>query len=55
VAKLREEHHGSVNYYIKREIITNNLFGVDLMEEATEIARLSSFSRSSPLPKASIN
>jgi len=43
VAKLREEHHGSVNYYIKREIITNNLFGVDLMEEATEIARLRLF------------
>lgn len=41
--KLRKEHHGSLNYYIKREIITNNLFGVDLMEDATEIAKLRLF------------
>lgn len=40
---LRAEHHGSLNYYIKREIITNNLFGVDLMEDATEIAKLRLF------------
>lgn len=40
---LRKEHHGSLNYYIKREIITNNLFGVDLMEDATEIAKLRLF------------
>ncbi len=43
LANLRERHHGSVNYYIKREIITNNLYGVDLMEEATDIARLRLF------------
>jgi len=43
LAALREEHHDSVNYFIKREIITNNLFGVDLMEEATEIAKLRLF------------
>jgi hypothetical protein len=41
--ELRAEHHGSLNYYIKREIITNNLFGVDLMEDATEIAKLRLF------------
>ncbi|HMF57576.1 MAG TPA: RNA-binding domain-containing protein, partial [Pyrinomonadaceae bacterium] len=35
--------HPSVNYYIKKRIITDNLFGVDIMEEATEIAKLRLF------------
>lgn len=35
--------HKSINYFIKREIITNNLYGVDIMEEATEIAKLRLF------------
>ncbi|MEA2163774.1 MAG: hypothetical protein QOK37_1901 [Thermoanaerobaculia bacterium] len=35
--------HPSINYYIKKSIITNNLYGVDLMEEAVEIARLRLF------------
>lgn len=35
--------HPSVNYYIKKQIISNNLFGVDIMEEATEIAKLRLF------------
>jgi len=35
--------HPSVNYDIKKRIITNNLYGVDIMEEATEIARLRLF------------
>ncbi len=35
--------HPSIGYFIKRSIITNNLFGVDIMEEATEIARLRLF------------
>jgi hypothetical protein len=35
--------HPSVLYFIKKQIITNNLFGVDIMEEATEIARLRLF------------
>ncbi len=35
--------HGSLNYYIKKKIITENLFGVDIMEEATEIAKLRLF------------
>lgn len=38
-----ERHHKSVLYYVKRRIVTDNLFGVDLMEEATEIARLRLF------------
>lgn len=38
-----EKKHPSVNYYIKKTIITENLFGVDIMEEATEIAKLRLF------------
>lgn len=41
-SKVRGEHP-SLLYYIKRTIITKNLFGVDIMEEATEIARLRLF------------
>jgi hypothetical protein len=33
----------TLNYTIKKQIITNNLFGVDIMEEATEIAKLRLF------------
>ena len=35
--------HPSVAYFIKKRIITDNLFGVDIMDEATEIARLRLF------------
>ena len=38
-----EERHPSVGYFIKKRIITDNLFGVDIIEEATEIARLRLF------------
>ncbi|MHB1559594.1 MAG: Eco57I restriction-modification methylase domain-containing protein [Isosphaeraceae bacterium] len=38
-----EREHPSLAYYIKKRIITDNLFGVDVMEEATEIARLRLF------------
>jgi type I restriction-modification system DNA methylase subunit len=38
-----EREHRSINYYIKKRIITDNLYGVDIMEEATEIARLRLF------------
>lgn len=38
-----EREHKSLNYYIKKRIITDNLYGVDIMEEATEIARLRLF------------
>lgn len=41
--KKIEADHPSINYYIKKQIITNNLYGVDLMEEATEIAKLRLF------------
>ena len=40
--KARNEHK-SIGYFIKKSIITDNLFGVDIMEEATEIARLRLF------------
>ena len=38
-----ERDHANIAYYIKKRIITDNLFGVDIMEEATEIARLRLF------------
>jgi len=38
-----EAEHKNLAYFIKRTIITDNLFGVDVMEEATEIARLRLF------------
>ena len=40
--KVREDHR-SISYYIKKRIITDNLYGVDIMEEATEIAKLRLF------------
>ena len=60
-----EKDHPSINYYIKKQIITNNLYGVDLMEEATEIAKLRLFltlvasaeklSQLEPLPNIDFN
>jgi Putative DNA-binding domain/Eco57I restriction-modification methylase len=41
--KKIEAEHPSLNYYIKKRIITDNLYGVDIMEEATEIAKLRLF------------
>lgn len=38
-----EHDHPNVGYFIKKRIITDNLFGVDIMEEATEIAKLRLF------------
>lgn len=38
-----EKNHASVHYFIKKEIISKNLFGVDIMEEAMEIAKLRLF------------
>ncbi len=38
-----ERKHPSVSYDIKKRIITENLFGVDIMEEAVEIAKLRLF------------
>lgn len=41
--KEARRKHRSINYFIKKQIITNNLYGVDIMEEATEIAKLRLF------------
>jgi hypothetical protein len=38
-----QKDHPSVGYYIKRRIVTDNLYGVDIMEEACEIAKLRLF------------
>ncbi|OKH17066.1 Eco57I restriction-modification methylase domain-containing protein [[Limnothrix rosea] IAM M-220] len=38
-----QQAHSSLDYYIKKRIITDNLYGVDIMEEATEIAKLRLF------------
>jgi hypothetical protein len=38
-----EREHTSLSYFIKKRIITDNLFGVDIMEEGAEIARLRLF------------
>jgi hypothetical protein len=38
-----QHDHPSVSYYIKRRIVTDNLYGVDIMEEACEIAKLRLF------------
>ena len=45
IARWFEEaaQHPSLDYYIKKRIITDNLYGVDIMEEATEIAKLRLF------------
>jgi hypothetical protein len=38
-----EKLHKSLPYYIKKRIVTDNLYGIDIMEEATEIAKLRLF------------
>lgn len=42
LAKIRR-NHPSLNYYIRKRIISDNLYGVDIMDEATEIAKLRLF------------
>ncbi|MCS7084770.1 MAG: ATP-binding protein, partial [Bacteroidia bacterium] len=37
------QNHPSLEYFIRKTIIVNNLYGVDIMEEAVEIARLRLF------------
>ena len=61
--EIRKEH--AFNYFLKKRIITDNLFGVDIMEEATEIAKLRLFmtlvssvkdrKRLEPLPNIDFN
>jgi len=41
--KRIQHDHPSVGYYIKRRIVADNLYGVDIMEEACEIAKLRLF------------
>ncbi|MEG4215947.1 hypothetical protein QUA27_11720 [Microcoleus sp. Pol14C6] len=41
--KTIEKEHSSLNYYIKKKIISDNLYGVDIMPEAVEIAKLRLF------------
>jgi hypothetical protein len=41
--KTIEKEHSSLNYYIKKRIISDNLYGVDIMPEAVEIAKLRLF------------
>ncbi len=41
--RTTKREHPNIGYFIKKRIITDNLFGVDLMEEATEIAKLRLF------------
>jgi hypothetical protein len=38
-----EKEHSSLNYFIKKRIISDNLYGVDIMPEAVEIAKLRLF------------
>ncbi|MDK2409761.1 Eco57I restriction-modification methylase domain-containing protein [Aphanizomenon sp. PH219] len=38
-----QQDHPSLDYYIKKRVITDNLYGVDIMEEAVEIAKLRLF------------
>lgn len=38
-----EQGHPNLGYFIKKQIIVNNLYGVDIMAEAVEIARLRLF------------
>lgn len=42
LAKIRR-NHPSLNYFIRKQIIIDNLYGVDIMDEATEIAKLRLF------------
>ena len=42
LSKIKKDHP-SLDYYIKKRVITDNLYGVDIMEEAVEIAKLRLF------------
>ncbi|MCX6880595.1 MAG: ATP-binding protein [Verrucomicrobia bacterium] len=39
----KKQHKAPMAYWLKKKIVTENLYGVDLMEEATEIAKLRLF------------
>lgn len=39
----KKQHKAPAAYWLKKKIVTENLYGVDIMEEATEIAKLRLF------------
>lgn len=39
----KQRHKAPIAYWLKKKIITENIYGVDIMEEATEIAKLRLF------------
>ncbi|MEH2008252.1 Eco57I restriction-modification methylase domain-containing protein [Nostoc sp.] len=41
--KSQKTEHLSIEYFIKKRIIRDNLYGIDIMEEATKIAKLRLF------------
>ena len=41
--KIEKTEHLSIEYFIRKRIIRDNLYGIDIMEEATEIAKLRLF------------
>jgi hypothetical protein len=43
LAETQNEHHPNLQYFIYKSIILQNLFGVDIMKEAVEIAKLRLF------------
>ncbi|MBW2570720.1 MAG: hypothetical protein JRE47_15515 [Deltaproteobacteria bacterium] len=43
LAEVNSEEHPNLGYYIYKTIILNNLYGVDIMHEAVEIAKLRLF------------
>ena len=43
IKKIEDPKHANEKYYIYKTIILNNLYGVDIMKEATEIAKLRLF------------
>lgn len=43
LAEINSEQHPNLQYYIFKNIILNNLYGVDIMKEAVEIAKLRLF------------
>lgn len=43
IQREKKAHKAPLAYWLKKKIVTENLFGVDLMEEATEIAKLRLF------------
>lgn len=43
LAEINSEEHPNLKYYIYKSIILNNLYGVDIMHEAVEIAKLRLF------------